>query len=489
MFKKSVLCTAGVLMASSAFAHVHVGMIITKEAPPVITGEILQKEMSDLTSLLAASKKAMDDQFKELTNHYTGVKSESDELTKTVKKHTDDYAAMVAQHQQLQSALDLVKKQLDQPAITGGDKLKDSDRKQAIELQRRKFIHKGGDPIAFREDTENLVDLTVYRRIAQKMMRTGIEDRQAIVRGFDAVETKAFEAAGMDSMFFIPEILGYVEDCNIECAYLLDMYGPVSVSKSAFMYPKIVDYGAIGKYDCDAKCDAEYGPEGNIKYLNGQTYDFRGVFCFQRKVLVEANYDLLGFMVTSIQRSYRINRNRALITGDGVNEPAGWLTTNCFPRFKTPEKPVGNPSFTHQDFRRFIGTAPVEYGAITTIMHQNMFAYLAALVDANGRFLFGDGLMTFSPDDVRERLRISNCLPDATVGNTLGGTEVAPFVAGSFLAATGNWDLAYKAVTKKPMTMEQFIGQSSMWCVKYQFGAEDGGFVGCCEAARILQVG
>jgi hypothetical protein len=32
--------------------------------------------------------------------------------------------------------------------------------------------------------------------------------------------------------------------------------------------------------------------------------------------------------------------------------------------------------------------------------------------------------------------------------------------------------------------MEQFIGGSSMWCSKFQFGAKDGGFVACAPAAR-----
>ncbi len=121
-------------------------------------------------------------------------------------------------------------------------------------------------------------------------------------------------------------------------------------------------------------------------------------------------------------------------------------------------------------------------------MHQNVFAYLASAVDNNGRFIFGDGDMLFSPDRVRDAIRISNCLPDATEGGTLGDVA-APFVPGSFLVAAGNWEMAYKSVSRKAMSMEQFEGGSTMWCVKYMFGAEDGGFVGCCLAARTLVVG
>jgi hypothetical protein len=312
------------------------------------------------------------------------------------------------------------------------------------------------------------------------------------VREFTTDERKAFDMASMDIAFFSPEMLGLTIDCNIECWSLVDLYGQESVSRSTFMYPKIESYGAIGSYDCDAKCDAELGPEGNIRYLNGKTYDFRGVFCFQRKVLQEANYDLLGFMMRAAQRSYRINRNRVLMVGDGINEPLGWMTADCFTKLATPTVSVEGggtrPNFNHQDFRRFLSSAPVEYGPVVAVMHQNIFGYLASAVDNNGRFIFGDGDMTFSPDSVRERIRISNCLPDATDNNTKGDAA-NPFTPGDFLVAAGNWEMAYKAVSKRPLWMQQFEAQSTAWCVKYVFGAEDGGFVGCCPAARQLVVG
>jgi hypothetical protein len=121
-------------------------------------------------------------------------------------------------------------------------------------------------------------------------------------------------------------------------------------------------------------------------------------------------------------------------------------------------------------------------------MHQNVFAYFASMVDNTGRFIFGDGLMGFSPNDVRDSIRISNCLPDATAGGTLGSAD-DPFVAGDFILAAGVWERAYAAVNHRPMFMEQYEGGSSAWCVKYQFGAKDGGFVACCPAARTLTAG
>lgn len=471
-------------------ALIHKGAYLTKEAPAsqdAAAAEAmlanLSKELSGITGMLETSRQATETQFKELTNHYAGVKADSDTLRIEVTKHAAEYAAMVAQQQALQQALDQVKKEMDAPLLRGGSDLKDNDIKAAIELQRRAFLFKGGDNDDFKPDMENLVDASQYRSAVRKLMKVGIESKQKIVRALSEMERKAFDAASLDSAMFSPEMLGIEINCIVECAELLDLYGAVTVSKSTFMYPQVMDYGAIGQYDCDAKCDAEYGPEGNIQFKNGAVSDFRGVFCLVRKVLAEANYDLLSFMYQAATRSYRINRNRALMVGDGLNQPLGWLHADCFTKLKSQTTLP-----THIELRTFIASAPVEYGPVTLVMHQNTFAYFAAMVDSTGRFLFGDGLMSYSPNDVRENIRISNCLPDPTDGLTKG-SEGAPFTTGDFIAAAGNWKAAYYMVNKRPLWIEQWEGQSSAWCVKYQFGAEDGGFTACCPAARILTVG
>lgn len=463
------------------------GDFLTKEAPTDAKAaeqamEVLMKELGDITSLISKGKAETDAQYKELSNHYGGVKGTTDELKATVLKHAEEYAALIATQQALTQAMDQVKKELDAPILRGGKDLEDSDKKAAVELQRRAYLFKGGADADFEPDMENLVDARQYRSAVRKMMQVGIESKAKVIRSFSEMERKAFEASSLDSAMFSPEMLGIELDCIVECAELLDLYGATSVSKSTFMYPQVMDYGSIGKYDCDAKCDAEYGPEGNIQYKNGNVSDFRGVFCLHRKTLQEANYNLLDFMYRAAARSYRINRNRALMVGDGVNEPLGWMSQDCFMKQKT-----SGTNFDHIAFRLFMAGIPVEYGQITAVMHQNVFAYLSALTDSTGRFIFGDGLMTYSPDDVRERIRISNCLPDPTEGLTKNGAT--PFTTGDFIAAAGAWKQAYYVVNKRPLWIEQWEGQSSAWCVKYQFGAEDGGFTACCPAARILTIG
>jgi Phage capsid family len=461
---------------------IYKGAFLTKEAPADKAAAdqaltILHAEMANIVSGLEKNRKDTDTQFTELQNTFKGVKADSDSIKADMLKHASEYALLVTQQQALQQALDQVKKEIDQPILNGGKDLEDSDRKAAVELQRRAYVYKGGDPDEFKPDMNNLVVAADYRSAMRKLMKVGLESKAKIIASFTDLERKAFEASSLDSAMFSPEMLGIELNCIVECAELLDLYNSVSVSKSAFMYPQVVDYGAIGKYTCDAKCDAEYGPEGNVTFKNGQTYDWRGVFCFNRKVLAEANYDLLGFMTNAIGRSYRINRNKSLMVGDGIDGPLGWMNANCFPLVTT----AATGKFDHIDFRMFYASTPVEYGPVTAVMHQNVFAYLAAQVDVNGRFLVGDGLLTYSPADVRERIRISNCLPDPTQDLT-----VAAFPPGSFIAAAANWNAAYYAVNKRGLWMEQWQGGSTAWCVQYVFGAEDGGFPGCCNAARIL---
>jgi hypothetical protein len=468
------------------------GAFLTKEAPPIDDKikeaglEKLAKDMSDAVTHMTKFKtdyEADAKVLKELRDKVESLGSVDAETKAALQKTGTDLAESLTKLQACEQAIETLKKEMDQPIFRGDKDLKDHDRENAIALQRRAHIHKGGTQHDFVADLDNLVNPADYRSAVHKLMSVGTETKAGIMRQFSEAERKAFDAASLDSGFFSPELLGIEVDCEIECASLLDLYQQISVSRSTFMFPHVESYGDIGQYDCDAKCDAEYGPEGNITWKNGQTYDFRGVFCFQRDTLREANYDLLGFMMRAAARSYRINRNQALITGDGVNEPMGWLTADCFTKLQTP---AANP--THQDLRQFLASAPVEYGPVTATMHQNVFAYFASMVDNTGRFIFGDGLMGFSPNDVRDSIRISNCLPDATAGGTLGSAD-DPFVAGDFILAAGVWERAYAAVNHRPMFMEQYEGGSSAWCVKYQFGAKDGGFVACCPAARTLTAG
>lgn len=384
------------------------GVFLKKEAP----GDIkemeaamtqLTKELSDAVALLSTSR----DEYRKSAADLVQLKKDTEgrkaidlEMQSKISKAAEDTANALAMVQACTEAVEFIRKTMDSPLYRGGTDLANSDREAAIALQRNAFLFKGGDQDDFRPDLDNLVNPADYRSAVRKLMNVGKpgESKARIINGLTAAERKAFDAASLDSAFFSPQMLGIEVDCEIECSSLLDLYDTVNVSRSTFMYPHVISYGDIGTYDCDAKCDAEFGPEGNITWKNGNTYDFRGVFCFQRDTLREANYDLLGFMMRAAARSYRINRNRVNIVGNGVNEPMGWLTADCFRKLQTP---AANP--THQDLRQFWHAFPMEYGRARAIMHQNTFAYFVSMVDSSGRFIFGDGLMNVWNEDLRDR--------------------------------------------------------------------------------------
>lgn len=420
----------------------------------------------------------------ELKKSVEGIKDVDADTQKKLTEYGDSIGKSLTELQALTQGLELVKKEMDNPIYRGGSDLKDADTKAAILLQKRAFIEKGGNEAEFVEDMSKLIDPTHYRGAVRKLMTLGLQTKAEIQRSFTADEAKAFEAASLDAGFFGPELLGITVDCEIECFSLLDLYRQLTVNRSTFHFPHIQSYGELGAYGCDAPCDAPSGPEGNVTWKNNNTYDFRGAFCIQKDVLREASFDFLNFLFTSASRSHRIARNNALIMGDGVNQPMGWLSGDAFEKVQTGSQ---NPS--HIELRQFFASHPAEYGGNTVAtMHQNTFGYFAAMTDANGRFLFGDGLMSYSPDDVRERIRISNCLPDPTAGQTRG-SRLTPFTAGDFIMAHGNWEMAYANVSQRPLFMEQFVGGSSAWCVAYQFGARDGGMTICPGAARTLVAG
>jgi len=143
----------------------------------------LTTEMGGITSAIDTNRKAMETHYTALTSHFNGLKSENEEIKKAVEKHTADYAALVVQQQTLQAGLDQVKREMDVPLLRGGSDLASSDKEAAIELQRRAWTFKGGDPDNFKEDLDNLIDAKQYRSACRKLVKhVGIEASLCIRR-------------------------------------------------------------------------------------------------------------------------------------------------------------------------------------------------------------------------------------------------------------------------------------------------------------------
>jgi hypothetical protein len=201
----ALLSVTGVASAAIAPAKPLVGMIFTKDDPKAAEKalEELSTQLGDMSGLLTKSKEDMEKQYKDLSNHFNGVKDDNVELRKTVEKHVADYAEQVKMFQAVEKAVDSLKKELDSPIFKGGKTLEDSDRRAAIELQKRAHLFKGGSIDDFKEDTANLVNVKDYRSAVDKMVRLGgLKTKEEVIRSFTESERKAFDAASLDSAFF-----------------------------------------------------------------------------------------------------------------------------------------------------------------------------------------------------------------------------------------------------------------------------------------------
>lgn len=448
-----------------------------------VTLDQLRRELSEAVDVARKYLAAGSDSVRELSDLKSRVATLDSEMAARIKETSERAADAYAKAQAAVEVASELRRHLSRPFMDAGATA-EHDAKASEMLQFQLHLNRGLSKDTFVYEPEKAVPIPVYRNICRKMMMIGVQTPQEFRAKLSSAERTVYEATMLDSGFFVPQVLGMMEDCTTECAYLLDLYEQITVSRQTFSWPRVEDVGNLGDYHPVPACDFPDGQAGAVSTANGRTYDFRGTFCFDRAHLNEAQFDLLDFMIRTAQRSYRIKRDAALMTGDGIDRPLGWMSANCFPK---EQFGTGNP--TAKDIRQFLTMVPRKYGPVTAIMHPRMLAYIMSMTNADGLFLFQPGQMMVDIVDgqTRDGVRVSECLPDPTAGGTLGSTT-APFVGGSFLMAAGNWPMAYAAVTQMPLQFQQHIGRSSMACVVYQFMAKDGGFVKCCDAARILQV-
>lgn len=441
--------------------------------------EELTREIVGIADDVKKLKGDQEESIRALRNEFDGKSAVDNEARSKVEEITTSLTATTQQLNALEERQREIVKTLENPIYQTQRTLDEHDKEAVRSMQLRVHLHQGRERESFKFNPENVISLTDYRSAALKLQTVGIDTREQIARTFTDGEKRAFAASGLDGGFFIPEMLGYVEDCEVECASMLDLYGSVTVNRSTFKYLQIKDHGAMGSYTCPASCDAELGEAGNMAWLNGSVHDFRGAFCLNKSVVAEANVDLLGFIIEAARRSHRINRNKAFMIGDGKEMPKGWM--GAFGTRLTAKAGEVN----HVDVRSFLGSLSREYGNVVPVMHPHVFAMLTSIPDANGRFLFGDGQFGFMPEDIVDRVRVSSCLPDATEDMTKGYGNLT---SGSFIMAAAAWDASFKVVNHKPLFLEQFAGGSNAWCSMYHFGASDGSFIGCENAGKILAV-
>lgn len=447
--------------------------------------EMIVTELKGLVEESRQAKNVYDNQFREMKAAFEGRKPDSEWQAKfdEQSKSLQDLGAKLNNTLERQKDLE---KELAHPIHSSSpSEQKEADYQFAVELQRAQFKEKYADKEMEAIIPEQLVDADAYRSAAKKLMRVGIESPEVIVDGFNEKERHAFTygmrtVAGGAVNFFSPQLLGITVDCEPECGTLLDLYDNINLTRTTYRYMVEDGHGSGAGYSCSLACNAPKFEDGNIEIKDGRVASFRGAFCVSREMVEESGYDILSRFYREAARIHRVLRNKELINGSGKNHVDGWANGDFFPVIKTHTAKTLTPA----EVRLFQNAVPREFGNTVLVMHQNLLSLLISSLDANGRFLFGDGQFVYTPENIGN-IRVSNCLFDPTYGLTKGLNDLN---SGDFLMASANWGRAFHAVTHRPLWFKLWLGESNEWCSTYQFGATEGGFRGCAEAGRILVV-
>lgn len=445
------------------------------------TPEVVLAAIGDVKTATEAARAAHEAAFRELKSEVETVRKSDGEHQAKVAKIADDLLAAKAQSDALKNTLDAIKRQLDSPVYGKDGEANDHIRKSAIVFSREAWVGKHGDDAGFREESVTVDHLQALKSAQRKLIGTNNEAayRHALSQ-LSADEVKAMNISQLDGHLFMPEMQTVFRDCFLEPVGLGDLYFTFGVGKTSFSTPVVKDHAKLGGYICSNTCGTVEAATNNISVITDRVYDWRGTWCATTATLEDSAVNLQGRMALEMALSKRMTSNEAWINGDGVNQPKGWLSANCFPKVQTSD--VGKLSAA--DIRAFMNSLRYEYGRSTAVLHPDTLAIFATMTDANGRFLFRDGELVLLAPDMADMIRLTRYVPALT--------PVTPgnYASGSFVAAAAVWPKAYQVPVRRNMIMqESFSGVGGTpWCKTFNFWAQDGGSTTCCDAGRILTI-
>lgn len=416
-----------------------------------------------------------------LRGELTTTKAASDEqknkvveLTTTLTKSSEDIA-------NLRGVVDTMKRQLDQPAISGTvAEARDAIRETTVKHMRDIFEEKNaGNEKNFNEKDCDVSFLPALVEAQRKLTKSnGEASMRHIVANMSEDERKSMTMSQLDGYMFWPEISTIIRTCFLEPIGLQDLYDSFPIAKMSFLYPFIDSHDLLGGFNCSEDCGSVTAATNNIHFRQTRAYDWRALFCTTTVTLEDSAINILTWMANEIALSARMTMNRAWISGDGVNQPRGWLSSGAFPVVSTSK--TGQVSAP--DLRAFMNAVPYEYGNIVGVMNPDTLAYFASMTDAMGRFILGDNdLFLFQTEITDSRIRLSRYLPPMLPNGTAWTT-------GSFVAAAANWKKAYITPIRRNMVTQLLPQTQGPWCQSWAHWMQIGGDLVCGAAGRILQV-
>lgn len=446
-------------------------------------GTELIQGISDLKTIITTAQTAHNDGIKALKVELEKEKTASEEQKALVKTMATELADSATKIGNLQGVVDTMKKQLDQPLMTGTQKEARDAVKETV-IAHLRDIHEelhAGNNVEFKESGVELGFIPDLISAQRKMVKAKNDaDMRHIVSAMDDKEKKSMTMSQLDGFMFWPEISTIIRTCFLEPIGLQDLYDSFPVAKMSFLYPFIASHDLLGGFICSEDCGTIQAATNNIHFRNTRVFDWRATFCTTLATLEDSSINILTWMANEIALSARMTMNRAWISGDGINQPTGWLGTNTYPIMATARQGM----VTAADLRAFMNAVPYEFGNIIGVMNPDTLAYFASMTDALGRFILGDNdLFLFQTEITDNRIRLSRYLPPMFAGGSAG-----TWVSGSFVAAAANWKKSYITPIRRNMMTQMLPQVNGPWCQSWAHWMQIGGDLVCGQAGRILQV-
>ena len=235
-----------------------------------------------------------------------------------------------------------------------------------------------------------------------------LEHKHAFLQGFitkgDDSLLKDLEAKGLstatggDGGFAVPNVI----DSEIE-KQLRDLSPMRSICKVKIIetsnYKRLVNTGGTGSGwvgEEDARGDTATPTHTEVAITPGEIYANAAA---TQRALDDMQFDGEAWLTEEVAEEFAAQEGTAIINGDGVNKPKGFLTEAAIGKVKTGVDggfPVSDPSDILVDLVHALGSR-YRQGA-KFVMNSATLAEIRKMKDADGNFIWRPGLIEGQPD-------------------------------------------------------------------------------------------
>ena len=291
-------------------------------------------------------------------------------------------------------------------------------QEERLNMLDMKSVSRGRPVLARAAETE-----APHQKAFEAYVRTGEDDA---LRGLD-METKALSSAvAADGGYLVdPETADRVKGVLRSAASLRQVASVVSVESTSF--DVLVDHTDIGSgWASETGATGETGTP-QIERISIPLHELSAMPKASQRLLDDSAFDIEGWLAARIAEKFARAEASAFITGDGVDKPTGILT---HPQVDNDVWAWGNIGYVPTGVSASFGSPDVlidlvyalgaSYRANASfVMNSKTAGRVRKLKDADGRFLWADGLAAGEPARLLGyRVLISEDMPDIAADAT-----------------------------------------------------------------------